>query len=423
MRDLAPSLAVLLIAAILGGRVARRFGLPAVLGELTAGMLVGPAALAWVEPSTTLERMGDLGIISLLFIVGVETDARELRRVGRNALLVATLGAVGSFGLGFAAASAFGAGGIEAAFVGGVLTATSVGVTAQVLGERRALQTPFGQTVLGAAVVDDVFGLVVLALLVGITERDGVSAFSLALLAARLALFLVLFFLAARLMERALRWRQHRRAALIVGVLAAGLTGLAGAVGLAPIVGAFAAGLLLPPPDEQHPGPGFEEEDYGEVVEASLEAPHLRLHQRSHVAVAPIVRLAESVSLRFAPIFFVIVGARVDPGSGWNIKLIGSAFAFLGLGIAGKLLAGLGAASGSRLAVGLAMVPRGEVGLVFAAAGLSAGVFENGRYGALVLAVAGTTLVGPFLLARIRLPDLGPPGITGNSGSGATPST
>lgn len=404
MPELVQAAFFLVLGATVGGRAARRLGQPAVLGELLAGILLGPAAFGWLDigDGAALERLGEFGIVAFLFIVGVETDAGELARVGRSATLVATFGAVGSFGLGMAAGLALGDGGIEAAFVGGVLTATSVGVTAQVLGERGVLQTDMGRTVLGAAVVDDVLGLVLLAVLAGVAEGDGVSAGSIALLSARLIAFLVLVAIAARVVERVLASPRHRIGAAAVAVVAAGLTGLAGAVGLAHIVGAFAAGLVLPSPGGHDPMEGSLESEG--IEEATVEPLGLRLHHRSHRVVAPVVRIAEEAAIRFAPVFFVTVGADVAPGDGWNAELVGIAAVLLVLGLVGKLVAGFGAPSGSRLAVGIAMVPRGEVGLVFAAAGLEANVLSDARYGALVLAVAGTTLIGPFLLSRIEVP-------------------
>lgn len=403
MPDLVQAAFFLALGATVGGRAARRLGQPAVLGELLAGILLGPAALGWLDigDGAALEQLGELGIVAFLFIVGVETDAGELARVGRSATLVATLGAVGSFGLGMVAGLVLGDGGIEAAFIGGVLTATSVGVTAQVLGERGLLKTDMGRTVLGAAVVDDVLGLVLLAVLAGTAEGDGVTAGSIALLGARLIAFLVLVAIAARVVERVLASPRHRIGAAVVAVVAAGITGVAGAVGLAYIVGAFAAGLILPSPGGHDPMEGSLESEG--IEEAAVEPPSLRLHHRSHRSMAPVVRVAEGAAIRFAPIFFVTVGADVAPGNGWSAELIGIAGALLVLGMLGKLVSGLGAPSGSRLAVGVAMVPRGEVGLVFAAAGLQAGVLSDSRYGALVLAVAGTTLIGPFLLSRIKV--------------------
>ncbi len=399
--DLLRAVFFLVLGATGGGRAARRVGQPAVLGELLAGIVLGPAVFNALEPTHVLELIGDAGIISFLFIVGVETDIQELSRVGRSATFVALLGAVGSFAVGVGAMLAVGGTGMEAAFTGGVLTATSVGVTAQVLGERGVLRTGMGRTILGAAVVDDVIGLVVLAVIVAMSD-GALSAGSLALLGARLVGFGVLFVLVARLVERLLPSRRHRVAAGALATLVAGLVAAAAAAGLAPIVGAFAAGLVLPSPGGHDPLEGSLESEG--LEEAAVEPPSLRLHHRSHRSVAPIVRVAESVAIRFAPVFFVVVGARVAPGEGWDVRIVAVAVLFAAVGVAGKLASGLGAEVGSRLAVGVAMIPRGEVGLVFAAAGLEAAVFGPDDYGALVLAVAATTLLGPLLLGRVLRP-------------------
>lgn len=399
--DLLRAVFFLVLGATGGGRAARRVGQPAVLGELLAGIVLGPAVFNALEPTHVLELIGDAGIISFLFIVGVETDIQELSRVGRSATFVALLGAVGSFAVGVGAMLAVGGTGMEAAFTGGVLTATSVGVTAQVLGERGVLRTGMGRTILGAAVVDDVIGLVVLAVIVAMSD-GALSAGSLALLGARLVGFGVLFVLVARLVERLLPSRRHRVAAGALATLVVGLVAAAAAAGLAPIVGAFAAGLVLPSPGGHDPLEGSLESEG--LEEAAVEPPSLRLHHRSHRSVAPIVRVAESVAIRFAPVFFVVVGARVAPGEGWDVRIVAVAVLFAAVGVAGKLASGLGAEVGSRLAVGVAMIPRGEVGLVFAAAGLEAAVFGPDDYGALVLAVAATTLLGPLLLGRVLRP-------------------
>lgn len=370
-RDLLLGLVLVWLAAKLAGEGMERIGQTAVLGELLAGVIIGPGVLGLVHESEVLHALAELGVLILLFEVGLESDLGELLRAGVQAVLVALVGVAIPFAVGFGVMLGLGHPPLLAVFVGATLTATSVGVTARVLTDLGRLQDAAAKVVLGAAVVDDVLGLLVLAVVTGIAETGSVTATSVVLLSIKAVLFLVAaILLGVRLAPPVVRWigQMRGRGSLIVYpvVFAVGLAAVADMIGLATIIGAFAAGLVL----------------------ATSE-------RREHIKdrVKPIADL-------LVPIFFVTVGMKVHPGLlnpfAPNAQF-GIAMLLAVVAIVSKLVAGLAVYQRGvrRWPVGVGMVPRGEVGLIFAGAGLAAGVIGQDLYSALVVVVMLTTFAAP----------------------------
>ncbi|MDQ2870550.1 MAG: cation:proton antiporter, partial [Acidobacteriota bacterium] len=339
-----PDILLAFAAALLGakvlGELAERIGQPSVLGELLAGVILGPSLLGWVPVSDALLLLAQIGVILLLFEVGLETDLQELVRVGIPALNVALAGMVMPFAGGFVLTRALGHPVVTSVFVGAALTATSIGITGRVLSELGVLDTREGRIILGAAVVDDVLGLVVLAVVSQMGRAEG-GAIGTVVRATGLAIGFLLLAVAAGIPIGRRLIRIVGRAN-VRGILLAAAVGLAllmsvaaKKAGSAEIVGAFATGLVL-----------------------------ARTNRRHDIdrAVKPVVDV-------FAPLFFVAVGAQVDvalldPRSAENRSSLLLAAGLTAVGFAGKFAAGFFAGRGTRRTfVGAGMVPRGEVGL------------------------------------------------------------
>jgi len=378
--DLLIGLIVILLAAKLAGEAMERLGQTAVLGELLAGVAIGPGVLGLVRESEVLHAFAELGVMGLLFEVGLECDLTRLLKAGPQAVLVAVVGVVVPFVAGYGLMRALGHSALVAIFVGATLTATSVGITARVLTDLGQLHDSAATVVLGAAVVDDILGLLTLAVVTGIAATGHVSLGGIALLALKSIVFLVVAVLVA--LRRApilvgLIARLQVRGALVVSALVFALAAAAVAewIGLAAIIGAFAAGLIL-----------------------SRTEPHAQIEDR----IKPVADL-------LVPIFFVTVGMKVELS-----KLnpfadgaqLGVALALAVVAIASKLVAGLAVyhPGTRRWPVGVGMVPRGEVGLIFAGAGLAASVVAPDLYSALVVMVMITTFVAPAWLKLVYRP-------------------
>ena len=364
---------VVLIAAKAAAELAERLGIPAVVGEIVAGILVGPSVLGFVDGhDEVLRTLGEIGVILLLLEVGLEMDIRELAKVGRGSMLVATVGVVCPLVLGFGAMSALGEDVNTALFVGAALTATSVGITARVFGDLRALATTEARLVLGAAVVDDVMGLIVLTVVVRLVTEGSVSVLSVGGILGVALLFLVLGTIIGLRLAPPL-FRALDRAARSAGTLVAlalaftlAYAELASAADLAPIVGAFVAGLAL------------SRSDRSEKIQREL---------------APVGHL-------FIPVFFLQIGIDADVGAFFSLPVLGVAAVLMVAAVVGKLASPVGAigTAGDKVLIGLGMLPRGEVGLIFATIGLQNGVLDEDLYAALLLVVLATTLVTPQLL-------------------------
>lgn len=371
LRELLLGLVVVWLAAKLAGEGMERIGQTAVLGELLAGVVIGPGGLGLVRESEVIHALAELGVLILLFEVGLESDLGGLLRAGPQATLVAVVGVALPFAAGFGVMQALGYPPLLAVFVGATLTATSVGITARVLADLGRLQDGAAAVVLGAAVVDDILGLIILAVVTGVAQTGGVSAGSIALLVAKALGFLVVaLVLGRRLAPVLIGWigRLQARGTLIVYslVFAMALAALADRIGLATIIGAFAAGLVL----------------------ATTE-------RRTHIEerVKPVADL-------LVPVFFVTIGMKVEPAllnPFGEAAGLGMALLLTAVAIVSKLATGLAVYRKTvrRWVVGVGMVPRGEVGLIFAGAGLAAGVIDGGLYSALVVAVMLTTFVAP----------------------------
>jgi Kef-type K+ transport system membrane component KefB len=325
--------------------------------------------------------LAELGIVLLLFEIGLETDLARLLSVGRAAFAVATVGVVVPFALGVFVARWLGADHLASLVAGAALTATSVGITARVFSDLGRLRDPEGQVVLGAAVVDDVIGLVVLAVVAGVVAGEGVEATRIAFAAATAFGFLVISVVLGRLLAPGLfgllarRGREHTVA--VMGLAFALLLSLgAERAGSAAILGAFAAGLILARTRQ------------AEVVRSGT------------VTIGPF----------FVPVFFVSVGAAVDVRSFGRPDVLLLGLGLIAVGTLGKVAAGFAPwwFRGNKLVVGVGMVPRGEVGLIFAQMGLAAGVLDAGQYAALMMMVMVTTLAAPPTL-RLLLGKRGPP--------------
>jgi Kef-type K+ transport system membrane component KefB len=385
-------LAIVIVAAKLGGEVAVRAGQPAVLGELLAGIvlgnvdLLGYRGLEVIPQDPAISMLAGLGVLLLLFQVGLESTVRDMLRVGLSALLVAVVGVVVPFALGWGAGAILlpDAGPYVHAFLGATLSATSVGITARVLQDLRRSQSPEARVILGAAVIDDVLGLVILAVVSGIvTAADlgqSMSAGSVVAILGKATVFLVgSLVLGLRISPRVFRLASRLQTG---GVLLAlglafcfALAWLSGAIGLAPIVGAFAAGLVL-------------------------EAVHYRdfVDRGEH----GLEELVQPIAAFLVPVFFVVMGMRTDLASFVDLKVLGLASALTVAAIAGKQACGLAVLGRGidRLTVGIGMIPRGEVGLIFANIGLSLRlggrpVLDGATYSAIVLVVVVTTVVTP----------------------------
>jgi Kef-type K+ transport system membrane component KefB len=373
------ALTAIYVASKALGEVAERIGQPAVLGELVAGVLLGGSVLSLLDPQEpTIHMLSELGVLILLFEIGLQSDLRELLRVGRQSLVVALAGMLLPFLMGWAVMAALGSTSVTAIFIGATLTATSIGITARVLSDMGKLGSAEAQIIIGAAVLDDILGLVVLALVKGLAEQGSVSAAG----ALRVGLLAIGFFAAAIVFGRlAAPWLLKLATAMKVrGVLLVAALSLAfvlaiaaHAVGSATIVGAFAAGLVLSDTED-------------------------KLH---------IERRVQSLSDFFVPIFFASVGAAVDvrffnPFDLERRRVLVVAGLLLAVALLGKWLSGFCAwGHGGRLrhsAIGVGMIPRGEVGLVFAGIGLSTGVVASGDYSAIVVVVILTTFIAPPLL-------------------------
>jgi Kef-type K+ transport system membrane component KefB len=370
-RDLLLGLVVVWLAAKVAGEAMERVGQTAVLGELLAGVLIGPGVLGLVHESQALHGLAELGILILLFEVGLESDLGQLLRAGPQATLVALVGVAVPFALGYGVMSWLGHPALLAVFVGATFTATSVGITARVLADRGRLGDGAAKVVLGAAVVDDILGLVILAVVTGVAQTGSVSLGAVGLLAAKAGVFLVAAVLVGvRLAPTLVRWvgRLRARGTLIVYsvVFAVALAAVADLIGLATIIGAFAAGLVL----------------------ATTE-------RREHIEerIKPVADL-------LVPVFFVTVGMKVQPAAMNPFAeggQFGVAMLLTGVAVASKLAAGLAVYQRGvrRWPVAVGMVPRGEVGLIFAGAGLAAGVVAEDLYSALIVVVMLTTFAAP----------------------------
>ena len=377
-------LLIVIAAAKLLAELAERVRVPAVLGEILAGILVGPSVLGLVDLTDTrgvsLTMLAEIGVLLLLLQVGMEMDLGELRKVGAASLVVAVIGVVVPFASGMAVALAFGESTNTAIFIGAALTATSVGITARVFGDLHALATTEARVVLGAAVADDVLGLVILTVVVKVVTGGDVGVGVVASTLGIAVLFLLAtgvvgLLLVPKVLD-AIHAKSKSPATVTVAAFALtlGFAELADAAKLAFIIGAFMAGISV---------------------------GRSQQHER-------IARDLGAVGNILIPVFFAQIGISADLEAMVKPQVLGLAAVLTVVAVAGKMTAALGAfgTRADRLLIGLGMVPRGEVGLIFAAIGLSNGVLGDDQYGALLIVVLLTTVITPPLL-RWRLSQTG----------------
>jgi Kef-type K+ transport system membrane component KefB len=363
---------VMFAAAKVAGEVLERIRQPPVIGELLVGMALGSHALGVIRDTDVNVALQQLGAIALLFMVGLDVSLDEVKEVGARSLTVGGAGIVLPFlagaGLIYVVAGSLD----EAMFLGAAMVATSVGITARVLADLGVMHAPESRIILGAAVVDDVLGLLVLALVGGLARGDASPAGLVALAAGAIGFVVVVTAFGTRIVgalapriDRAQIERGELAAALSICL---GLSVVAGAIGLAAIVGAFLAGMAF---------------------------SETRARWQLHKQFDPVYHL-------LVPFFFVVTGARVDPSVLVNPSTAGLVAAVTALAIVGKIVGCGGASWGlgarSMWIIGVGMVPRGEVGLIVASVGLNAGIIDGQLYGVVVAMSILTTLLTPPVL-------------------------
>ncbi len=404
------ALIVILASAKIGSELFERLNQPAVLGELLAGVVLGnlvlihpswnffePLRLASGAPdwAIVVDQLSRIGVVILLFEVGLESTVQGMLKVGGSSFLVAAVGVVAPFGLGYATSwlmiRELPAGLVPIVppdfslqyvhlFIGAVLCATSVGITARVLKDLGKMQRKESQIILGAAVIDDVLGLLILAVIAGVVAAAEAGQPPEVLAIVKLAVAALVFLggslvlgvtVVPRIMTRLARLRTSGVMLITALLFAFGLSYVAAVIGLAPIVGAFAAGLIL---EEAH-FRGFRDE-------------------------ITVEKLLRPIATMLVPIFFVVMGIGVRLETFSNTGVLGLAAGLTIAAILGKQVCGFGVIERGldRLSVGVGMIPRGEVGLIFAGIGRALKVIDDGTFSAIVIMVMLTTICTPPVL-------------------------
>lgn len=361
---------IMLAAAKLMAEMFERLKQPAVVGEILAGVLIGPSLLGWVTPSDTISILAEFGVIFLLFNVGLETKPQSIFVVGRRAMIVAVLGVVLPFVAGYFIAVAWGGSFVESMFIGAALVATSVGITARVLGSMGLLDTSTARIILGAAVIDDILGLIILSL-VSAVGQGSVSYVGLAKTAVAAVLFTVFVALVGSRVINGLapfiqRLRLGKPFFTLGLILCLGLSVASAYVGVAAIIGAFLAGMAL--------------------AEATEE------NHKMH-------RLTSGVTEFLVPFFLVNIGMQLNLSVFRDTSVIMFALVLTAIAVVTKFVGcGIGAWGMPRremAQVGIGMVPRGEVGIVVAQIGLGLGVIGQTFFAAVLFMAVATTLIAP----------------------------
>ncbi len=364
------SLFIVFVAAQVGSEVAQRLKLPSVVGQIAAGIAIGPSALAWMKPNLPLEVLAEIGAILLLFSVGLQTRIAELKKVGKVALSVGSYGVVVPFILGGAWAVAAGFPVHKAAFVAAAFVATSAGITARVLQELAALGRLEARIILGAAIIDDILAMLLLGVVTALQTEAGINVMNLLLVLVQAVGFVALVaVLGTKIMKRSSKLMEapiDADSPLAISLaICLGLAVAANYSGLAAIIGAFLAGMILA--ETQH------RED---------------LEQNTKPLMALLL-----------PFFFVLTGSHVDLAMLSTWPVIGTVLLVTALAIISKLIGcGFGARSlgkRSALTVGVGMVPRGEVGIIIASLGKQAGVFGPTIYAIVIAMALLTSVVAP----------------------------
>ncbi len=406
-------IAIIILAAKLSNLVAR-FGQPAVLGELLVGIILGNMALAgfnFFEPirqDVVISFLAEIGVVILLFQVGLESNIRKMLQVGPRAFLVAIVGVVAPFLLGTAVVGplllpelSFNA----HLFVGAILTATSVGITARVFHDLGRLKSTEAQIILGAAVIDDVMGLTILAVVKAMTETGKVAFIDIGWITAKAVFFLGgAIFLGQLLAPRLGRLFSKINPGIGMKLILAVSFGLifayvAELIGLAAIVGAFAAGLVLEPVHFRH----FDDPDVVSDINESIKqaSPEVRKNVSNvleSLARNHITELIQPLGYFLVPIFFVMTGMEVRIETLFDARILLLALAISVAAFGGKIISGFAAGRVRKSIIGWGMVPRGEVGLIFAATGKALGVFPDDIFSMMVIVIMFTTILPPPIL-------------------------
>ena len=378
-------IAIVLMAARLFGEVALYLRTPPIIGEIVAGIIIGPSLLGWVAPSEAFRLLAEIGIILLLFEVGLETDLQRLIKAGPKSVIVALSGFVLPFLLGGGASYyLFDLSVLVSLFIGGTLTATSIGITIRILSDLGRHRAYEGQIVLGAAVIDDLLGVFLLAVLYEFAISGSVSLVH----SGKIFLYVGSFFILAPIFAKMLspifkRYHDYSDLPGMIPVMLVSIVlvfaALAHMVGAPQLLGGFAAGIAL-------------SRRFFLPFAATLNVdPAFTLNIREQMN--PIIRL-------FTPIFFVMVGLSLDLGAvDWTSSWIWIfSLGMAAIAIIAKLIGPflIRESMHMRIAIGMAMVPRGEVGLIFAELGRTAGLFDASVYAGMILVITYTTLAAPF---------------------------
>jgi Kef-type K+ transport system membrane component KefB len=367
-------LSILLVAAIVGGLLIKRFGYPVALGELLVGVLLGPSVFNLISDQATVAVFAELGAIILLFYIGLETEMGDLRKQLLPSLSVGVLGAIVPLVLCYYAALSLGISNNEALFLGVVFTATSIGITIRLLKDMGKLNNPVGLTILGAGIVDDVVAVVLLSVVLSILSGEA-NAFDIGLVVVKAIIFwAVIVLIGLKVLVRTIDKVKLDDEYMILLLLAYGFFAayISAIIGLSAIVGAFAAGLPL---------------------------------STRQVKVKMVLEKTKSLYMFFVPIFFISIGTLV------NLSVFGEA-AYLGLVITamafiGKIVGSFVAARMTKfstkesLKIGISMTPRGEMGLIIASLGLTSGLISTGTYSIAVMAVILTTFIAMPILKKV----------------------
>ncbi len=376
------SLFCLVFSAQVLGWLASRFGQPRVIGQVLAGVLVGPSLLGFVQVNLTLQALAEFGAIFLMFAVGLENRLRDLLAVGKEAVIVAILGIslpmLGGYCFGFFHDLSQ----IQSIFIGTAMVATSVGITAQVLNDLGVINSKYARIILGAAVIDDILGLAILGVVSGMASGEEVSAIGVATtLGISLGFVFVVLVVGVPLIRRI---QSHLNPQKISGgfgliiSLSLGFAALSGVVGLAPIIGAFLIGMVLAEVSDN-----YDFQDKVHALESFL-----------------------------APVFFAMVGVQLPLALLADSEVLWNGAVLTIIAILGKWLGGLAIApqQGFKVAnkVGVGMVPRGEVGLIVVGIGLSTQLIDNKLFAEIVVMIIATTVFAPIVLRMIIKPEARP---------------
>lgn len=370
------ALFVVFFASIVGGEVAMRLRMPAVVGQILAGVAIGASGFNWVPTDSmpVLNVLAELGAVFLLFSVGIETPFEKIGQVGAEAFRVALLGVLVPFILGFGWAFLTGSKGPEAAFVAAAFVATSAGITAKVLSDLGVIDKRFAQVILGAAVIDDVLAMLILTVVSSLAKGGGVDLWSLFLILVQAVGFIFVLMTLGR--------KAARRGGKLLGkplsplspwslsiATCIGVAVLASYMGLAAIIGAFLVGMILA------------ETEYQDWIHEKL------------------VDLNEFI----VPFFFVVVGMSVDIRAFGSWSMVGTLLLVTLLATVGKLVGGWLGAGSDKAIIGVGMVPRGEVGVIVASLGKAFGVLNASTYSLLVaMSLLTSVIAAPVLAALVK---------------------